>query len=111
MILKNLTRNSIISTDLKAADSPIDKFFGLLKKSNPRSLLFQTRLGMHTFFLKNSIDIIILDRNLTIRKASSVKPNKLFFYSPQYPYVVELPNGTIIKSKTEIGDKLNIIKI
>lgn len=106
MTLKNLTKGTIIATDLKTAGSPIDKFLGLLRKSNPRSLFFKTRFGMHTFFLNVPIDIIIMDSNYIIRKANTIKPNRLFFYNPKYPYVIELLAGAIKNSRTEIGDKV-----
>lgn len=110
MILKNITKGTILATDLKIATSLPDKIAGLLKKSNPPSLLFKTRFGMHTFFLKNSIDILVMDNEYIIKKASTIKPNRLFFYNLQYPYIIETHTGTIKKSKTEIGDKVSISK-
>lgn len=106
MILKNVTKGTILATDLKIVTSLPDKIFGLLKKSNTPSLLFKTRFGMHTFFLKNSVDILVLDNRHIIKKVSTIKPNRLFFYNPRYPYILETPAGTIKKSKTEIGDEL-----
>lgn len=83
--------------------------FGLLKKSNPRSLLFKTRFGIHTLGLKKAIDIIILDNNFRVVKLGiSVKPNQFFFWNPKFSLVLELPEGTIKKTKTQIGD---IVKI
>jgi len=61
---------------------------------------------MHTFFLKTPIDIIVLDITNIVRKTETVKPNRLFFYNPKYPHVLELARGTIERSGTKIGDKL-----
>lgn len=108
MIVKNITRNSIISKDLKVATSFFDRLLGLLNKNNPRSLLFKTRFGIHTFFLKSPIDILILNNKNTVISTNTIKPNQLFFYNPKYKTVIELPKGTIKKSKTQFGDKIAI---
>lgn len=108
MILKNTSRNSILSLDLKEAKSLVDKSLGLLLKNNPRSMLFRTRFGIHTFFLKNSIDVVILDKNHKVIAAKTVQPNRIFLYNPIHSIVLELPEGVIKSSKTKIGDKLKL---
>lgn len=98
MILKIKETGKIITKDLKIADSFINRMLGLLIKSNPRSLLFKTRFGIHTLFLNEPIDVLILNKNFKIIKIKSdVKPNNLIFWNPVYPYVIELPYGTIMK--------------
>ena len=108
MKLVNLSKNTVLAEDLKEAKSLIDQLLGLLKKSNPRSLYFHTRCGIHTFGLKEKIDILVLDDSLKVVKIKTVKPNKLFFWPVKYSKVVELPLGVIKKSQTEIGDKLQL---
>lgn len=107
MKIANSSNNSVLSTDLKYAVSFGDNLFGLFKKSNPRSLLFKTRFGIHTFFLKNPIDVIVLDDKFKIVKLKTVLPNRLFFWNPKFNMVIELPPETIKKSNTKIGDLLN----
>ncbi len=106
MILKNLTRKTVLATDLKEAVSASDQVLGLLKKSNPRSLLFRTRAGIHTFGLKVPIDVIILDSDHKVIKLATVKPNSLFFWNPKYDIVIELPKEAITKSETKLGDAI-----
>lgn len=106
MIVKNKNRKTTLAKNLKIASSPIDNFLGLLKKSNPRSLLFKTRLGIHTFFLKEPIDVIVLNSKDLVKKAVTVRTNKLFLYSPKNSKILELPHGTIMNSKTQVGDEL-----
>ncbi len=104
MILKNITKNTILARDLKETKSISDQLLGLLKKSNPKSLLFKTRFGIHTFGLKKSIDVVILDQGLKVVKLKrSLKPNSFFFWNPKYKLVIELPAGTINKTKTTQG--------
>lgn len=108
MIVKNLTKNTTLATDLKIATSLPDQFLGLLKIDNPRSLLFKTRFGIHTFFLKEPIDVVILDSKNMVVKTATVKPNSIFLWNTRYSSVLELPKGSIKTSKTSIGDHLEI---
>lgn len=106
MVLYSQSRKVVITNELKIAKSILDKFFGLLIKSNPSSLLFKTRFGIHTFFLKKPIDVLVLSSSNKVVKAKTVKPNSIFVYNPKYATVIELPQNTIKKTKTEIGDNL-----
>lgn len=106
MQLINISRNTILSENLKQAKTLVDKTFGLHIKQNPRSLLLKTRFGVHTFFLKGKIDIIVLNSSSKVVKAKTVSPNTVFIYNPLYSYVLELPFKTIKKSKTRVGDQL-----
>lgn len=109
MILKNLSKKTIITTDLKEVTSLEDRVFGLLKRSNPRSLLFKTRFGLHTFGLKEPIDVLVLNDNLKVVKIrQNLKPNQLFFWHPLFATVVELPADSIANTETEIGDQLSV---
>lgn len=108
MRVVNQSKNTSLSDNLKGANSFSDRIFGLLKKSNPRCLMFKTRLGVHTFFIKNPIDVIVLDVDFKVVKRGMVKPNNLFFWNPKHSLVLELPRGTIKKTKTEIGNHLKI---
>lgn len=110
MILINIGNSNVISNDLKVARSFLDLSLGLLRKSNPRSLLFNTRFGIHTFFLKDEIDIIVLDqKNRVVKLKSDLKPNRLFFWNPKYFLVIELPKNTIKTSQTKLNDILSLL--
>lgn len=110
MILKNLTKNTTLTTDLKECVSFKDKNLGLLDLKNTRSLLFKTRFGIHTFGLRETIDIIVLNRGLKVVKLKyDLKPNRIFFWNPLFSIVIELPKETLTKSNTKVGDILKII--
>ncbi len=106
MKLYNATRKIILATNLKEAKSAMDKLLGLHLKTNPRSLLFNTRFGIHTLFLREAIDILVLNSKKNVVVAKTLKPNRILLYNPIYSMVIELPCGTISKSKTKIGDQL-----
>ena len=108
MKLVNATKNISISSDFKLAVTFWDRLFGLLDKRNPRFLLFKTHFGLHTFFLENPIDLILLDNeNKVIKTKTDLKPFRFFFYPPRYQTVIEMPEGTLEKSRAEIGDKIS----
>ena len=110
MILYNSTRKTTLSRDLKKALGFFDSVLGLLNSSNPCSMLFKTRFGIHTFFMKEAIDVLVMDKHFIVQKLrSSLKPFRAYFWNPIYPYVIELPSGTINKSRTSKGDLLRLI--
>lgn len=109
MVLHNQTKKTIIAKDLKEAKSLYDKLFGLLIKKNPRSLVFKTRFGIHTFFLKEPIDVLVLNSQNKVVSVKSLKPNRIFIYNPTRSLVIELPAGIIQKSKTQRGDQLTLV--
>lgn len=68
---------------------------------------FQTRWGIHTFFLKEPIDILILDNNHRVAKQKEkLQPNRIFLWNPIWQHVIELPQGTITKEKISLGTKI-----
>lgn len=109
MRLHNITRAALITENLKVAQKWWDKTLGLLSKKNPRSLLFYTRFGIHTFGLKLPIDVLVLDNsNKVVILKQNLHPNRFFFWNPRYNQVIELPSGLIKQSHTKIGDRLKI---
>ncbi len=109
MVLKNVTKGTILTEDLKEASSLFNKLFGLLRPSNSRSLLFKARFGIHTLGLKKNIDVVVLDNKFKVIKLKeSLKPNGLFFWDPKYNLVIELPAGTLQKTKTSPGCYLEL---
>ena len=109
MILRNLTTGKIISKDLKICESFWDRSLGLLNPSNPRCLLFRTRFGIHTFFLSEPIDVLVLDARFRVADLrEGLVPNRLFFWNPRFDFLVELKQGTVKKFQVKKGDRLSI---
>jgi uncharacterized membrane protein (UPF0127 family) len=55
-------------------------------------LYFETRWGIHTFFVREPIDVLILDEENRVQVIKKdLKPWRLFFWNPRYGKVVELP--------------------
>ena len=107
-MIKNKTRNTLI-TSLVIQKKGLGKILGLIGNVNPKAVVFNTRFGIHTFLLNFAIDIIILDKNSkAVALKENLKPNKIFLWNPVYDLVIELPVGSIQKSKTQKGDIIEI---
>lgn len=107
MKIQNSRNHAIISKDGKYATSFLDQAFGLLLRSNPRTLLFKTRFGIHTLCLLHAIDVLILDDAFIVKqKKGKLYPFSFYFWNPRYQYVLELPVETIRQFDIQVGDTL-----
>jgi uncharacterized membrane protein (UPF0127 family) len=100
-------KHKIITKEGKYTKSFLDRMGGLLISSNPRFLLFKTRFGIHTFFLKKPIDVLVLNKKFKVVKIKEdLKPNRLFFWNPKYFWVLELPKGLIEELNIQAADNI-----
>jgi uncharacterized membrane protein (UPF0127 family) len=87
-----------------------EKLLGLSFRNNITPIYFETRWGIHTFFVKKTIDIVICDDNYIVRKIRrTLRPWKIFVWNPLYKNVFELPPDDKNYSHINIGDKIKII--
>lgn len=109
MILINARNNHKIATDAKHAESFSDRLLGLIDPRNPRSLVFSTRFGIHTFFLRSAIDVLLLDdSNNVVAFKKHLVPFRFFFYNPVFSRLIELPAGAINRADIRMNDKILI---
>lgn len=88
----------------------LSKATGLIGKEKIYPIFFKTRFGVHTFGLRFSIDVLILDKNdMVVFLHKNLKPNRIFIWNPRFEKVLELPVGFIRKEKIKKGDKLNLV--
>lgn len=108
-VIKDITKKRTISDNAKIAISFCDRLLGLLNPQNPRFLIIYTHFGVHTFFMKKPIDVLILNhKSRVIKLKSRLYPFKLLFYHPRFNTVIEMPEGTIKKYMININDKISI---
>lgn len=94
------------------ADSYIKRSTGLLFKEKIEPIYIKTRFGIHTFGLKDRIDVIVLDKQHQVVKVKEeLAPHTFFFWNPKYKDIIELPRGYIRKQNIKIGDKIKLIKV
>lgn len=81
---------------------------GLLFK-DIEPIVIKTRFGIHTFGLKQSIDVVVLDKNHFIRKMKhDLQPNRIFLWNPAFDTVLELPSSTIKTRELKLGQKIDL---
>ena len=111
-MIKNSTKRAVIIKNSIFIDSIFSKSIGLMfsKKQN-RGLIFrfdkEKIISLHMLFVFYPIDILFVDKNkIVVDKKENFNP--FAFYKPRKKamYVVELPDGTVKKTRTEIGDKI-----
>lgn len=71
--------------------------------------MIKTRFGIHTFGVRFTIDVLILDKKNKIASIKeNLKPNRIFLWNPAYEKVIELPRGTIKKYSLKLGDAIKL---
>ena len=82
------------------ADNFKDKLLGLMGKKNINyGLLIKNCKSIHTFFMKESIDVLLLDnKNKILDIKINVKPNKIvIFKNKKRTNILEIPNNSSLK--------------
>ncbi len=109
LMISNLSRDTVVAQYVEVADSGAKRRKGLLGRSglSPEEGLWIIPCeAVHTFAMKFSIDLIYLDRNMQVKKVrSNVGPWRLSACLSAHS-VMELAPGTILKSGTTPGDRL-----
>ncbi|MCB9027221.1 MAG: DUF192 domain-containing protein [Bdellovibrionaceae bacterium] len=111
--LFNQTQNFKIASNVEIADNFYTRAKGLMgrKSLEPQSVLWIKKCThIHTFFMRFSIDLIFVDRELNVKKVySNAKPWCHFFLGTwKSDSVFELPFGTLNQLQICVGDQLYV---
>lgn len=102
----------VMASELRVADTPWSRARGLLGKKGLRQgegLLIRPCIGIHTFFMSFTIDVIFLDRdNRVLATVERLKPQRATRLVMASAGVMELPAGTVADSGTRPGDAIEI---
>lgn len=102
----------MIKLSVKNATNIKDRVMGLIGKEKPIPLMIKTRFGIHTFGLKFTIDVLVLDnKNKVASIKKNLKPNRIFLWNPRYKKVIELPQGVIEKKVIKSYDTIDLKQI
>ena len=107
-----MTKRTLLAKNAKICKSIFSKSLGLMF-SKPKSLIFifkeEKIIPLHMFFVFYPIDVLFLNKNkIVVGIKENFRP--FAFYTPKNKakYIIELPQKTIKKTKTEIGNKIKI---
>lgn len=110
--IKNQSNQIILGNKIGYANSPLSRFFGLLKKTHledGEGLLLTPCNSIHMFFMKFPIDVVFLDRKYKVVKTmENLKPWKISPVVFKAQSVLELPIGTIEKTQIKENDILEL---
>ena len=113
MRIINISKGTVLAAECMQADSFIKRFRGLMLKPclpEGRGLLIKPCSSIHMFFMRFPIDVLFLDKNnMVVYTISNIKPWRISPLIRNAKSVVELPAGTLQKSRTEAGDMISMI--
>jgi uncharacterized protein len=110
----NRTRAAYLATQLELADTYWTRLRGLLGRSpddfrNGAGLWIVPCHGVHTLGMGFAIDVLYLDRHLTvIHIQPDLPPWRIAPVRRKATSVLELPSRTTVETKTQIGDTIEI---
>lgn len=108
----NASKHTWLATTVRKADSFMTRLVGLLQRKGlgpEEALWLIPSKGIHTIGMKFPIDVVFLDKHSVVLEAiSGLAPYRITAVRFRGHSVLELPKGTVQKSRTEIGDQLDI---
>jgi uncharacterized membrane protein (UPF0127 family) len=111
LIVRNLTRQTVLSTRLEVADSGPKRNKGLLGRNGLEpggGLWIVPCESVHTFFMRFPIDLVYLDRSKRVCKVRrAVGPWRVSVCLTAHS-ILELPAGVVVSSQTQKGDILEL---
>jgi uncharacterized protein len=111
--LSNETKKQTLVTELTLAKSFFSRLKGLLGRKElhkQEGLWIEPCNSIHTFFMRFPIDVAFVDSELVICELySNLAPMRMTLPKRKAKSVFELPTGTLSRTQTEIGDRLNVV--
>jgi uncharacterized protein len=111
--IRNATRGTLIAKRAEVAGSGAKRSKGLLgrKGLDPGEGMWIVPCeAVHTFFMQFPIDLIYLDRSHRVKKTRTAMPAWRLSACLTAHSILELPAGTIVKTRTQRGDLLEIVQ-
>lgn len=114
VIITNATRSTRLATRATIANTFWRRFLGLMGR---RALPDQSGLvlpgtgSIHTFWMRFPIDVIFLDAaGIVVGLRAAMPPHRPYAGARHARTTVELPAGTIARSRTQLGDHVEITR-
>jgi len=111
----NRTRTTYLATELLIARTHWSRFRGLMATDASRfrrgqGLWIVPCHGVHTLAMRFPIDAVYLDQErIVIHIEQGLKPWRMASIRVLATSVLELPTGTVIDTRTELGDQVDIL--
>ena len=111
--VKNLTKNTVVASEVRLADNFVTRFFGLMGKTGlpeGHGLWITPCNQIHSCFMRFPFDAIFMDKDGNVLHCvESMKAWRLSKLVMKGKVVLELPAGTIQSAQVTEGDQLQLI--
>lgn len=110
--ISNPARQSVLGDRIGIADNTLSRFVGLMGRRSlapGHGLLISPSSGVHTLWMRFSIDVLLLDANRRVLAVyGQLRPFRVTAISWKASSALELPAGTIASTNTQVGDLLQL---
>ena len=111
----NATRQQTLAERAEVAESFVRRGIGLLGRSDwsrADGLVIAPSDGVHSFFMKMTIDVLHLTKDGTVKKIlPRMRPWRIGPIIWGGHAAIELPEGTCERTGTVVGDRIDIIDV
>jgi uncharacterized membrane protein (UPF0127 family) len=113
LIATNLDTGALVADSVAVADTRATRAVGLLSRSglNPgEALWIVPSRGVHTWWMRFTIDVLALNESgVVVDRVPGLKPWRIRLPRRGTAGVLELPEGAIAATGTEIGHRIQLI--
>ncbi|HXS11822.1 MAG TPA: DUF192 domain-containing protein [Acidobacteriaceae bacterium] len=110
--ISNPVRQSVLGDRIGVADTTLTRFVGLMGRGSiapGHGLLIRPSNGVHTLWMRFSIDVLLLDREYRVLSSyGNLRPFRMTAINWKASSALELPSGTIAATSTQLGDQLQV---
>ena len=111
-VARDVETGLIMADRVTVASRHLERAVGLLGRNRldvGEGLWIKPCNGVHTWFMRFSIDVVALDADGVIVDAvSMLRPWRMRLPRPGAHSVLELPAGTLLSAHTKVGNKIQI---
>lgn len=113
MILRNARSGAVLGDRIERAASPFARLRGLMGRpslAEGEGLLIEPCAAIHTFFVRFAIDAAFLSPDLrVVRAVSRLRPWRVTGFHRGATMTLEIPAGTLERTGTREGDRLELV--
>lgn len=110
IVARNLDSGRVVALRVSAATTRVERAIGLLTRSGLQpgdAMWISPSRGVHTWGMRFAIDLVALDAAGTVvDRVVGMRPWRLRLPRPRVVGVLELPEGSLERSDTQLGHRL-----
>ena len=112
VVVRNVSRGVTLAETALVADNMWTRLRGLIGRpplQEGQGLIIKPSQGIHSFFMSYPIDAIYVDeQGQVVHRLGDLRPFRAAPVCFRARYVVELPAGTLNRTRTEVGDRIEL---